>query len=39
MQKTEITLSFDGEKLDALEFYLKKENTTCLLYTSDAADE
>ena len=40
MQKTEITLSFDGEKLDALEFYLKKENTTvqkrmnCLLYTS-----
>ena len=28
MQKTEITLSFDGEKLDALEFYLKKENTT-----------
>ena len=28
MQKTEIMLSFDGEKLDALEFYLKKENTT-----------
>ena len=28
MQKTEITLSFDGEKLDALEFYLKKENAT-----------
>ena len=25
MQKTEITLSFDGEKLDALEFYLKKQ--------------
>ncbi len=28
MQKSEIALSFDGEKLDALEFYLKKENTT-----------
>ena len=32
MQKTEITLSFDGEKLDALEFYLKKENTLSLIH-------
>ena len=28
MEKNEITLSFDGEKMDALVFYLKKENTT-----------
>ena len=55
MQKSEIALSIDGEKLDALEYYLKKENATvqkrmnealmelyertCLLYTSDAADD
>lgn len=28
MQKTSITLSFDDEKLDALEFSLKKENSS-----------
>jgi len=28
MEKHEITLSFDGEKLRALEFFLKKEKTT-----------
>ena len=28
MQKTNITLTFDDEKLDALEFSLKKENST-----------
>ena len=28
MEKNEITLSFDGEKMEALVFYLKKENTT-----------
>ena len=28
MQKSEIALSIDGEKLDALEYYLKKENAT-----------
>ncbi len=28
MEKIEITLSFDGEKLRALEFCLKKEKTT-----------
>ena len=28
MQKTNITLSFDDEKLDALEFSLKKENSS-----------
>ena len=28
MEKTNITLAFDQEKLDALEFYLKKEKTT-----------
>ena len=28
MQKSESALSIDGEKLDALEYYLKKENAT-----------
>lgn len=28
MEKSEITLSFDSEKMEALVFYLKKENTT-----------
>lgn len=28
MSKIDITLTFDDEKLDALEFYLKKENST-----------
>lgn len=28
MEKTNITLAFDREKCDALEFYLKKEKTT-----------
>ena len=28
MSKLDITLTFDDEKLDALEFYLKKENST-----------
>ena len=28
MQKTNITLTFDDEKLDALEFSLKKEHST-----------
>ena len=28
MEKTNITLAFDQEKLDALEFYLKKEKST-----------
>ena len=28
MEKNEITLSFDSEKMEALVFYLKKENTT-----------
>ena len=28
MENNEITLSFDGEKMEALVFYLKKENTT-----------
>ena len=28
MSKIEITLTFDDEKLDALEFYLRKENST-----------
>ena len=27
MEKSEITLSFDSEKMEALVFYLKKENT------------
>lgn len=39
MQKTEITISFDGEKLDALEFYLKKENTTVQKRMNDALTE
>ena len=39
MQKTEITLSFDGEKLDALEFYLKKENTTVQKRMNEALTE
>lgn len=28
MEKSEIKLSFDGEKMSALVFYLNKENTT-----------
>ena len=28
MEKNEITLSFDSEKMEALVFYLKKENTS-----------
>ena len=28
MEKSEITLSFDSEKMEALVFYLKKENTS-----------
>jgi len=28
MEKTEITLSFDSERMDALTFYLKKEDAT-----------
>lgn len=28
MEKADITLAFDQEKLNALEFYLKKEKTT-----------
>ena len=28
MEKNEIMLSFDSEKMEALVFYLKKENTT-----------
>ena len=28
MEKNEITLSFDSEKMEARVFYLKKENTT-----------
>ena len=28
MEKIEITLAFDGEKLDALEYALRKERTT-----------
>lgn len=28
MEKHEITVSFDGERMDALTFYLKKENAT-----------
>ena len=28
MEKVDITLTFDQEKLNALEFYLKKEKTT-----------
>lgn len=28
MEKDEITVAFDHTRLDALEFYLKKENTT-----------
>lgn len=28
MDQKEVKLSFDGEKLEALVFYLKKENTT-----------
>lgn len=28
MEKNEITLSFDGERMRALTIYLKKENTT-----------
>lgn len=39
MQKTEIMLSFDGEKLDALEFYLKKENTTVQKRMNEALTE
>ena len=39
MQKTEITLSFDGEKLDALEFYLKKENATVQKRMNEALTE
>ena len=39
MQKTEITLSFDGEKLDALEFYLKKESTTVQKRMNEALTE
>ena len=39
MKKVNITLTFDDDKLDALEFSLRKEHSSCLLYTSDAADE
>ncbi len=28
MEKIEVTISFDAEKMDALKFYLKKEETT-----------
>ena len=28
MSKIEVTLTFDDEKLEALEFYLRKENST-----------
>lgn len=28
MEKTELTLSLDSEKMDALAYYLKKENAT-----------
>ena len=28
MSKTEITLAFESEKLEALEYYLRKENST-----------
>lgn len=28
MEKTDITLSLDSEKMDALAYYLKKENAT-----------
>ena len=28
MEKTDITLSLDSEKMDALSYYLKKENAT-----------
>ena len=28
MSKIEVTLTFDDEKLEALEFYLRKENGT-----------
>ena len=27
-QKIEITLSYDDERVEAMEFYLKKENST-----------
>lgn len=37
--KTDITLSFDGEKLDALEYYLKKENATVQKRMSEALAE
>ena len=39
MQKMEITLSFDSEKLDALEFYLKKENVTVQKRMNEALTE
>jgi len=39
MQKTEITLSLDGERLDALEFYLKKENSTVQKRMGKVLDE
>ena len=39
MQKTEIMLSFDAEKLDPLQFDLKKENTTVQKRMNEALTE
>lgn len=39
IQNTEITLTVDGERLDALEFYLKKENTTVQKRMNEALTE
>ena len=34
MKKATVTVTFDDEKLGALEFSLRKEHSSCLLYTS-----
>ena len=36
MEKTELTLSLDSEKMDALVYYLKKENATVQAKMEDA---
>ena len=36
MEKTELTLSLDSEKMDALVYYLKKENATVQVKMDDA---
>ena len=39
MEKSEITIVFDNVRLEALEFYLKKENTTVQKRMNEALTE